>query len=78
MAQSGHERLALPVMFSLLEGSEQPASRAFSSQSMGWRPGMISARSAITPLTLLAHLRRLERLAFPITLTSAIMIAKLP
>jgi hypothetical protein len=27
---------------------------------------------------LLAHLRRLERLAFPITLTSAIMIAKLP
>jgi hypothetical protein len=27
---------------------------------------------------LLAHLRRLDRLAFPITLTSAIMIAKLP
>jgi hypothetical protein len=39
---------------------------------------MISARSATTPLTLLAHLRHLERLAFPITLTSAIMIAKLP
>ena len=47
---------------------------------MGCRPGieMIPARSASTPLTLLAHLRRLERLAFPITLTSAIMIAKLP
>ena len=42
------------------------------------RQGTISARSATTPLTLLAHLRRLERLAFPITLTSAIMIAKLP
>ena len=36
---------------------------------------MISARSATIRLTLLAHLRRLERLAFPITLTSAIMIA---
>jgi hypothetical protein len=39
---------------------------------------MISARSAGTPLTLLAHLGRLKRLAFPITLSSAIMIAKLP
>jgi hypothetical protein len=39
---------------------------------------MISARSASTPLILLTYLRRLERLAFPITLTSAIMIVKLP
>jgi hypothetical protein len=29
-------------------------------------------------LNSVGHLRRLERLAFPITLTSAIMIAKLP
>ena len=29
-------------------------------------------------LNFVARLRRLERLAFPVTLTSAIMIAKLP